>query len=805
MKTKRKNRVLGLLCGLVAILLLSSGIAVVCAGVWMQGRFERHFSDDYLRLAKSGESPHFYVYHFTDRTNRAGEAHELACSSCRSDGEYIAYPDLPKHLINAFVSIEDKRFFSHGGVDWKRTALAAANSVLGFRGRFGASTITQQLVKNLTDERDIRISRKIQEVLYARDLESRLDKREILELYLNVIHFSDNCDGIGAAARHYFSKEASELTLAECATLAAITNNPSYYNPIKHPENNLQRRNLILSEMHAQGYIEASDYTEATAAPLTLSVDRRGEGEVRSWYLDMVLEDVINDLCIEYGMSRGMASCYVHGAGLRIDMAMDETIQQTVEDYYKNAVSLPRNEKGESAESALIVVDPHTGDVLGVAGAVGEKTADRVQNYATQTKRPPGSALKPLSVYAPALERGIINWASVYDDVPTDFTDGVRAWPKNATGVYRGLTNVSYAVAHSTNTVAVRILEQLGTEESYRFLTKQLHLSTLVRRSGANDCDIAALALGQLNYGVTLRELTDAYTVLADGGLYHPYRSYYRVLDSEGKVILSRPDASEAVLSRENAAIMTKLLEGVVEHGTSKSVTLGKIVECAGKTGTTNADCDRWFVGYTPDLICGVWCGFEYPEPMEGRNLSTGIWNRVMHSLVELTGGAGAVFDLPPDVVRVSYCRDSGLLPSDACAFDARGERSDVGYFVRGSEPTHHCECHVLCEYDVQNGGVSHGNCPTAETSPRALIRVPMREFPVQILVSDAQYVYYGSPEILPPNPNESEPYCGKDGIFHGVSAVTRPYHRSCTAHPKPIEHEDWAYLEPRFSEDDPE
>ncbi len=803
-KQKRKRLdIARWICLCLSILFVAAAVCVVAAGIYMRRHFEMTLPEEFLRLAEVGAPPQFYVYRFSDRTDRDGVPEELTTGAfSKTQSNYIEYPDIPEPLINAFIAIEDKRFYSHQGVDWKRTLAAAANRFLGFSGRFGASTITQQLVKNLTGQNEITVKRKLREIFYATDLERRMDKREILELYLNVIHFSDHCDGIAQASRHYFSKEPQDLTLAECASLAAITNNPSYYNPIRHPENNLTRRNLILSEMHSQGYITESEYIEAISEPVKPILSDSSEHEsVRSWYVDMALEDVIADLCAEYDISRSAASRYVLSGGLRIDLAMDPAVQQTVEEYYRTAVQVPKNGKGESAQSALIVIDPHTGDILGVAGAVGEKQGNRVQNFATQTKRPPGSVIKPLSVYAPALEKGVINWASVYDDVPVLFPSEGAAWPRNANGVYRGLTNIPYAVANSTNTVSVKVLQELGVENAYRFAKERFHLTGLTSKSGANDCDLAALALGQLNYGVTLRELTAAYTVFADAGVYHPYRSYYRVLDAEGNIILSRPDAGEVVLSEGNAAIMTKLLQGVVDHGTASSITLDRMVECAGKTGTTNADGDRWFVGYTPDLICGVWCGYEYPEPLPGKHVCTQIWNQVMRELVEETGGTGKRFRVPSDVVRVSYCKDSGKLLCEACRHDPRGVRQETGWFLRGSEPTEFCDCHILCRYDVQNGGVSHGNCPEEETEEIALLRIN-RRFPKQIYVSDAQYVYGGDPLTMPPNENGRQPYFGSLGECCGISGVVEPYHHSCTFHTHPPDLE-WDYLDRYF--EDPE
>lgn len=779
---------------ITAFLFLFFTVALIVVGIWIGQAFERRLPTDFFRLTATGESPRFFVYHFEDRANRVGEAVELSAGNfAQKERVWVAYPDIPRHLTDAFVAIEDKRFYEHHGVDWYRTLAASANHLLGGKRRFGASTITQQVVKNVTGNADLSIKRKIQEIFYALELERTMDKTQILEIYLNVIHFSDNCDGIAAAASHYFSKTPAELTVAECATIAAITNSPSYYNPIRNPQNNLERRNLILSEMYAQTLLNEDEYREAVASPLGLDLrhDNGNAGEgINSWYVDMVIDDVINDLVAQYGLSRGAASGLVYSGGLRIDMAMDEEIQALVEEYYRTAVRLPSGANGAKAQSALIVMDSSTGDILGVAGGVGAKQGNRVQNFATQTKRPPGSSLKPITVYAPALEAKKIDWASVYDDVPVNFgTSGSVPWPKNATNVYRGLTNVAYAVAHSTNTVAVRILEEIGLDKSFETAQKSFRLESLVPA----DRDVAALALGQLNYGVTLREMTAAYTAFADAGVYHPWRSYYRVLDSDGAVLLACPDAATPVMSAGNAAIMTKLLQGVVESGTSSSITLSSLVECAGKTGTTNRDGDRWFIGYTPDTVCGVWCGYEFPEPLVGRNLCTSIWNGVMQSIVEKKGGRER-FEIPSSVVRVSYCKDSGKLLTDACAADPRGNRSEIGWFLAEDVPSEFCDRHVLCDYDSAHGGVCHGNCPEEEREQVGLVRAK-RQFPIQIYVSDAQYVWDGDPQNYTPNSNENQAYfqSAREG-YCGISQAAKQYNRSCTAHLTPPD-ADWEYL----------
>jgi len=499
----------------------------------------------------------------------------------------------------------------------------------------------------------------------------------------------------------------------------------------------------------------------------------------------MVIEDVIGALMRERGMSRAAASHLFYTGGLHVDLAMDPEVQSIVEEYYRTEIAVPSNKSGTHAQSAAIVIDSRTGDILAVAGAVGKKNGNRVQSYATQTKRAPGSTIKPLTVYAPALEEGIIHWGSVYDDVPLKFDeDGKGVWPKNANGIYRGLTNVAYAVAHSTNTVALRVLEEVGLPRAFSYGKERFGLD-LVQNGAHTDLGAAALGLGQLNYGVTLRELTAAYTAFADGGTYHPYRSYFRVLDSEGTVLLANPDRGNVVLSTETAAIMTKLLQGVVEHGTSSSITLQKTCECAGKTGTTNNDHDRWFVGYTPEYVCGVWCGYEYPEPLVGKNICTGIWNTVMKRIVSLRE-TKTHFSIPSSIVKVSYCKDSGMLPDAACELDARGSRMETGWFKATDRPQAFCNTHVECDYCTgESGGVCHDFCPVEQRTRVGLIRV-IRDLPKQIFVGDAQYVWRGDPAAILPNPNSNAPYFDRT-LKHpcGISRGDMQYNRSCTAHAK--------------------
>ena len=710
---------------------------------------------------------------------------------------YSEYERIPKDLINAFVAIEDKRFFEHRGVDIYRTLKAAANYVLGFDKRFGASTITQQLIKNVSGKNEVTVERKIQEILWAFDLEKKMSKEDILENYLNVINLSQGCYGVGAAADIYYSKPVDELTLSECATIAAITNSPSYYNPIKNPDNNKERRNLILEEMFNQNLIDEESYNEAYNSDVELNVNQDAISEiVNSWYVDMVVDDVIKDLTTVYGYSRETAARMVYNGGLRIVTAMDPTVQSIMEKYYANVANFKYS--GETlAESAMIIINPHNGNVLGVVGAIGEKEGNRIQNFATDAKRPSGSTIKPLSVYAPALESRLVTYATVYDDVPLEFYKngaGYKLWPQNANMVYNGLTNVNYALKNSLNTIALKVLYQVGVGNSFDFVKNKLGMESLIEGKVTSvgyitDKAPAAMGLGQMNYGVTLRELTAAYSMLANKGETSKSRSYFVVRDSKGRELLNNTEEHEYAISSANASIMTKMLQNVIKTGTASTITLDNIVDVAGKTGTTQNDCDKWFVAYTPYCLGGVWYGYEYPKPISKRqkNAYLEIWNDIMtelHKSYFISKQGRKSFVLDPNVVTATYCKDSGKLMSSACYLDPRLNRAETGYFVKGTEPRSFCECHKIVEYDSDGNGVACKDCDYEGVVNVGLINVK-RSFPMQIYITDAQYVCRNLPENTPMSSDGSAYFSKTLGKheFCGISNVPSQFNRACDLH----------------------
>ena len=786
----------------VAAIVVGASLLIIglIFAIYVEKNIEKSIDEELFVRLGSGASSKLYYYDFTDRENREGDAVQLEeelYGGYRC--EYVNIDRVPDHLINAFISIEDKRFYQHSGVDWMRSISAGVNYFLKFNDSYGGSTITQQLIKNVTEKDEYSFQRKIQEIFWALDLEEKMEKDEILEMYLNVINFSEGCYGVGAASKYYFSKDVSELTLPEGACIAAITNSPTFYNPIRNPENNKKRRDVILREMYAQGYISEDELNSALATPIELDVYNGGEtNPITSWYVDMVVEDVINDLMKEMECTRQAATLMVYTGGLNIYTAMDINVQARMEEYYKNENNFYIDNGENSLQSSMIVIDPKTGDILGVVGGIGEKSANRVQNFATQTLRPAGSVIKPLSVYAPALDKGIINWASVYDDVPVRFEESVvggvaeyKAWPKNSNNVYGGLTNINSALTHSINTVSVRVLDSLGLDASFSFLRDKLHLASIIESkelaSGEiiTDKDYAALALGQFNYGVSVRDITAAYSTLANGGVYNYSRSYLKVTDMNGKTVLDNDYKGEIVLGKSTATLMTMMLENVIKEGTGNAVTLDDIVECAGKTGTTQNNCDRWFIGYTPYYICGVWYGYEYPKSLYHipANSSVKIWNDVMTSLHEDLEGEGALmgFEQDSNIVEAEYCKDSGLLMTDACHKDPRGDRSERGYFVKGKEPSRYCATHVSVLYDTLNGGVASADCAPENLNTVGLINV-IRIFPTQVYLTAAEYTWRDIGNSVPATSTQLPFYASilGEGEYCGISNSKNQYNRLC-------------------------
>lgn len=560
-----------------------------------------------------------------------------------SSGEnriWVDYEDIPEDLEHALVAIEDKRFYEHKGVDWYRTVGAIFSSFLG-SSSFGGSTITQQLIKNLTGDNEVTVQRKLVEIFRALEFEKKYDKEEIIEWYLNAVYFGEGCNGIYTAAQTYFGKEPSELTLAECASIVGIVNLPTYYSPFYSLENNKKRQETVLREMYEQGYITYDEYTQAVNEELvfTRSPSEVASTEIYSYYVEAVIDDVTADLMEVRGINYETATRLLYSGGYQIYTCCDSRIQEIAENYYENLDNFPNvyPRTTQQLQSAIVIMDQYTGNIVAMVGGVGEKNANLILNRATDTTRAPGSSLKPLSVYAPGFDLGIITQNTlVIDGNPADpgYTLEHFSWyPRNASLTYTdGPVTIRKGLISSLNTVAVQILDKLGLETSYSYLEDVFGFTTLVDA----DYNPSPLALGELTYGVTVREMTQAFSALANGGTFSESRTYSQVVDSNGNVVLDNPVQQRQAI-RENAAWnVVDMMVGSANGGTSTSANF-YTQEVAGKTGSSGNDRDRWFVGMTPYYVAAVWTGHDIPvdNGVTWSNPACVIWRNIMQQVHE--------------------------------------------------------------------------------------------------------------------------------------------------------------------------
>lgn len=541
---------------------------------------------------------------------------------------WVDYEDIPLEFERAFVAIEDERFYTHHGVDWKRTAGAVLSTLTGGK-TYGGSTITQQLIKNLTGDNKVTIKRKLTEICRALVLEQNYSKREIIEWYLNYIYFGHSQYGIGAASEYYLGKEPRELTVAEMCAIAAITNNPSLYDPYVFPENNQHRRELILGKMLELGYLNETQYVEEMAREVVFAETHstKSTTSVYPYYVDAVIEDVIAYLQKSRGMTYAQAEFMAYHGGYQIYTCVDMDIQAIMDRYYQDPSNLPKTRDGKGLQSSMTVIDPYTGNIVGMVGGVGPKTTARGLNWASGDlgRRPPGSSFKPIGVYAPAIDMGLITPDTRFLDAAGVKLEGTDWYPKNSSRKNYGVVTTRRGITSSLNTVAAQVMDMLTPSISYQFLTTKLHMNL-----EGGDMDYAPLALGQLAYGSTTREMASAYTIFPTGGMYRQGRTFSKILDAEGNLVIENTPVTESAISTKTAYWVTDMLEDAVDYGTGTAAKL-RGMHCAGKTGTSTDSKDLWFCGYTPYYVASVWTGYSKPASIHAsKNPAAVIWNQVM-------------------------------------------------------------------------------------------------------------------------------------------------------------------------------
>ena len=641
---------------------------------------------------------------------------EIANLSSDEKRKTVSLSEMSPYLPKAYIAIEDKRFYSHNGVDIKRTAGAILGTVTG-NSSYGGSSITQQLVKNITKDKArsgiAGVVRKMKEWSKAVQVERMISKDQILELYLNILFVgSSNLHGVELGAEYYFNKSAKDLDLAECAFMAGINNSPNSYDPYDESKDNsakIKKRTLtVLSKMKELGYIQNDDeYNTAVAKVeegLKFEKGTVGGGTTYSYHTDAAIEQVINQVMEEKGISRQLAENYVYSSGLTIYSTVNPEIQARLEEEYsKSKYIVTSPSKKQTSQSGMAIVDYKTGNVLGVAGGLGEKNGAG-WNRATQMKKQTGSSIKQLADVAPALEEKVITAATVYNDVKTDFGGGYT--PKNDGDKYRGPINIRQFIETSQNIPALKIMRELTPKKSIEYLEK-MGVTSLDEKED----DILSLAIGGMTDGISPLEMASAYGTIANDGVYITPTFYTKVVDNSGNTVLTPKQETKRAISEQNAYIVKKIVQEPVvgASGTAKYCAISGM-DVAAKTGTTDKSYDRWLCGFTPYYAAATWFGYDDSEEVKGfsKNPAGQIWSAVMADIHKNL--AGASFTKPNGIVEATVCRTTGCLAATGCT-DVYKE-----IFTSDNMPEK-CEGHGSQELCAESGMIANEYCPTRKVN----------------------------------------------------------------------------------------
>ena len=608
---------------------------------------------------------------------------------------YSGLGEMSPYLPKAFIAIEDERFEKHIGIDIKRTAAAVVQFVFTGDSEFGGSTITQQLIKKVTKDDGRNWQRKAREIVRAIQVEQWLTKDQIIELYMNMIYLGSGSYGVETAAYTYFNKSAADLDIAEAALIAGLAQAPEGYNPYVHPEKAKARQELVLGKMKQLGYISTEEYEVAKAKELVYEKGTMQQTSSNSYVIDALIDALIADLQEEKGVTAAMARKMIYSNGLQIYSTIDPDIQEAIETVYVDEAEkyfkLSNGTYDPNLQSAMVIIDYRKGDVVGLIGGAGEKLVQRGLNRATHTYRAPGSTIKPLAVYGPGIDTEAFTAATTFDDIPVTMQVGVDTWtPSNSYKGYRGITPVRKAIEISSNIIAAKAFQEVGASTAVSYL-KKFGITSIT----SSDVYPGALALGGLTKGISTFEHAAAYGAIANGGVYIEPKLYTKVIDRNEEVLLQKTSKINEVMSEESAFILTSMLRDVV---TGISATGGAAalpnMPVAGKTGTTNGSMDRWFAGFTPYYVASVWTGYDVQQTVNATgNPSARLWKAVMQKVHANLGAKQ--FEKPSGVITCEVCLDSGLLATELCKNDRRGDRTTTEYFTKDTIPTEECGTHV--------------------------------------------------------------------------------------------------------------
>ena len=827
-------------------------IGIVCGFVFA-GILGDYLQEDILPMAgmniEDVEMDKSSVMYYVDQN---GDIQVYQTVLATTSTKWADLEDIPEDLVHAAIAIEDKRFYTHQGVDWVTTIKACARMFFG-DDSVGGSSITQQLIKNLLlfeDESadDVTVQRKVLEIFRALQLEKRYHKDTIMEMYLNCIYLGQGCRGVRSAAETYFGKELELLTTAECASLISITNSPTYFDPYQNFDNNKERKEDVLWSMKQQGWISEEEYQAAIAQELVLKagvdeadrlatcdnetcgyrgvvssykkegtvyycpncntqtlVQQDNSQDVYSWYGDTVLEDVAKAMAQKAGFqwnssTREMMMQQLQKGGYSIYTTFDKNAQDKVDAVYTDLNEIPDTRGGQQLQSAIVIIDNRSGDIVAMAGGVGEKKVHDAWNMATDAKRQSGSSIKPVTVYAPAFQSGAITPATVIKDLPATFENG--AYPWNDTRTYSYARTIYRAVVRSVNAVAYNTLDKSGINYAYKFATEKFRISTFVEQyvnsngEVKTDVDYGPLALGAQTIGVTVRDMASAFATFANEGVYRRGRTFTKVYDSKGNLVIDNTQETEAILSQKSVDYMNYCLTAATNEGTGTEADLSRAygITTAGKTGTSGDNHDRWYCGYTGYYTAAVWTGFEDPEPIRCisvNNPAAVLFRKVMGPLH--SGKNDVLLYSTSRMQSVNICLHSGKIATEACSKDIRLVAPlDPSSFITTSPtmvypedmPTEYCDKHVMVEY-CSGGGVATAACKDhgGKITMRSLVKMNQNEID-KILKTEAHgliadylrndYVYYVNAD-------------GSDGWFRGIKnnlsqGVRAPY-KVCPVH----------------------
>lgn len=644
-----------------------------------------------------------FIYIKDDETGEFKEYQTLYSTENRI---WVDNQDIPQAMKDAVVAIEDKRFYEHNGVDWARTLSAVVNLATG-EDTYGGSTITQQLIKNITDDNEVSINRKLREICKALKLEDEYTKDQILEAYLNVVNFGNNCQGVESAAQLYFDKSIKDCSIAECAAIAGITQNPSLWNPLVYPDNNKQRREIVINEMYDQGKITKSEYDNAMKESANMTFvgfkntkeDDDDNDYVQNWYIDQVFYDLREDLALYYNISEEAASEKLYTEGLKIYCAMDEKMQSYMEEA---AQSIDKSYDYDlQIGSVLMGFD---GRVIATVGSSKKKTRALEWDRATHSKLQPGSSIKPVIVYPYAIDNKLLYYSSVVKDEPVDNwkdeNGQLVSGPNNAYYGYKGDMLLPDAIEWSSNATAVQTMNLIGGPSvAYEQAVTKMGFKSLSEQDTQNT---GALSMGGMNGGVSVREMAASYNYLGNGGLYYEPYTYYYVTDSEDNIIIDNREAvPKQAYSAETASIMNRLLSYNVTNSAHTNAQYARISgwDIIGKTGTTDDDKDSWFCGLSPYATMATWCGFDHPASISNTSTSARFFSNVMAKYLE--DKEQKEYNISPNLVEAQYNPYNGLIVTTDSPMGKY-----IGYYTEDNMPA----MGGYYDYNADNNNYSYDN-----------------------------------------------------------------------------------------------